>query len=98
MPLAKEDLQSIHDFIAEDSPTIAKRFIKKLISKTEKIKNFPKIGRALPDYKPKDVREIIYGNYRIIYYVRSEAKVDILTIFHSRRNLKDTDLSGLINE
>ncbi|MCC5668610.1 type II toxin-antitoxin system RelE/ParE family toxin [Nostoc sp. CHAB 5784] len=44
-------------------------------------------GRVVPEIAQEDIREIIFGNYRIVYLV-SDDQVNILTVFHSSRQLK----------
>jgi len=45
----------------------------------------------VPEFQIPDLREIIHGNYRIVYEVQKNT-VPILTVFHSKRLLKFTDL------
>jgi toxin ParE1/3/4 len=43
---AKEDLKSIHDFIAADSRFYAEKVIENIISRTEQLIEFPLSGRV----------------------------------------------------
>ena len=83
---AKKDLQNIFAFISKDSKIYAKHQIKKIISATQMIKKHPEIGRIVPELKRHEIREIIEGNYRIIYKIVSKNQIDILTVHHSSRN------------
>jgi plasmid stabilization system protein ParE len=48
----------------------------------------PKIGRKVPEAGYKDkIREIIQGNYRIIYQIANKDLINILTVHHSSRKL-----------
>lgn len=47
----------------------------------------PKIGRIVPEFGDKNVRELIIGFYRIIYRIKSINEIDILTVHHSKRLL-----------
>jgi toxin ParE1/3/4 len=67
--LAIEDLRSIHNYISKDSPFYANRFIEKLLFRVEQLKNYPKSGRKVPEIGDECIRELIEGNYRIIYRV-----------------------------
>jgi toxin ParE1/3/4 len=84
---AKIDLKSIGDFIAINSPNFAKYYVKSIKSKTNLIKDFPQIGRTVPEFDKQNIKEIIFGNYRIIYHKLNEYRIDILTIHHSARIL-----------
>ena len=65
--LAIEDLNEIHNYIARDSKFYADRYIDKLIVRTSQLKKFPKAGRVVPEFEMELVRELIEGNYRIVY-------------------------------
>ncbi len=49
-PFALEDLQSIHDYIAQDSRYYAKRFIDKLVDKVDVLWEHPEAGRIVPEF------------------------------------------------
>jgi addiction module RelE/StbE family toxin len=87
-PFALEDLQSIHDYIALDSPNYAIRYIDKLIDKTEILIDYPETGRIVPEFENEFIRELIEGNYRIIYKITSITEISIIRIHHSARLLK----------
>lgn len=86
--LAIEDLRSIHDFIAKDSKLYADKFIEKLVSRADQLQHYPQSGRVVPEFGKDDIRELIEGNYRIIFKV-SEEHIGIVRVHHSARLLKD---------
>jgi toxin ParE1/3/4 len=45
-------------------------------------------GRIVPEKGEESVRELIEGNYRIIYEVVSDNLIYILTVYHSARDLR----------
>jgi plasmid stabilization system protein ParE len=47
----------------------------------------PEIGRIVPEKNDRKIRELIEGNYRIIYQFESLDKVEILLVHHSSRPL-----------
>lgn len=47
---------------------------------------FPYIGRNVPEFKSKLIREIIYKSYRIIYYINSN-NIYIIKILHHSQNI-----------
>ena len=83
---ALEDLRSIHEYISKDSKIYADRVIDKVISRVDLLEKFPKSGRVVPEFDDETLREIIQGNYRIIYKV-SSLQVSIIRIHHSARLL-----------
>ena len=44
-----KDLNDIHDYIARDSKSYANLFVKKLYNTVQKLKEFPNIGRFVPE-------------------------------------------------
>lgn len=85
-PLAVERAAEIAEYISHDNPTAAKKWIDTVFSKVEQLKSFPESGRIVPEINSKDFRELIYGNYRIIYRVEN-IQVSILTIRHGKQIL-----------
>ena len=85
-PLAVEKATEIAEYISRDNPTAAKKWIDTVFSKVEQLKSFPESGRIVPEINSKDFRELIYGNYRIIYRLE-KMQVSILTIRHGKQIL-----------
>ena len=81
------DLEDIAEFISKDSPKYSKITIEKLLAEAQKIESNPFMGRIVPETGLKNIRELIKGNYRIIYHIDKQ-KAEILTIHHSARDLK----------
>jgi toxin ParE1/3/4 len=81
---AIERLKEIDAYISQDSPTAAEKFIDLLFERGESLKAFPHSGRKVPEYDLEDYRELIEGNYRIVYRVKPHA-IEIETIFESHR-------------
>ncbi|WP_133758620.1 type II toxin-antitoxin system RelE/ParE family toxin [Gelidibacter sediminis] len=46
-------------------------------------------GQTVPEINKQHTRQLIEGHYRIIYKVVSPSRIDILTVHHSSRNLKN---------
>lgn len=86
------DLESIGDYIAENSDENSEKYakltIQRIFEKTSILENYPEAGRIVPEKNEENVRELIEGNYRIIYEIISEDLIYILTVYHSARNLK----------
>lgn len=83
------DIEHIAQFIAKDSIRYAGIQVQRFFSQVEILKAQPKVGRSVPEIGDKQIRELILGNYRIIYKVVSDNIVDILTVHHSRRLLRN---------
>ena len=85
-PLAVDRASEIADYIAQDKPSAAEKWIDTVFSKVEQLKSSPEIGRILPEINDSQFRELIYGNYRIIYRIETK-QISILTIRHGRQIL-----------
>ncbi len=57
-----------------------------VIAAVERLSSFPNLGRKVPEKNDPLIREIILGNFRIVYRVR-DAVVELLTIHHGARLL-----------
>lgn len=84
---AIEDLKSIHDYISKDSKVYASRFVEKIMSRVDQLETNPKSGRIVPEFNIETLRELIEGNYRIIYKIDS-GFVGIVRVHHSARQLR----------
>ena len=90
-PLAVERISEISDYIAQDSPMAAERWVHSIFDRVGQIKDFSKSGRSVPEIKRKDIRELIIANYRIIYRIEPTI-ISILTVRHCRQILPDEDV------
>jgi len=84
---ALDDIGAICLFIARDAPSIAEVYAQKLFDAVDRLEMFPLSGRVVPEFEIEDIREVIFGNYRIIYQIQDEV-VNILTVHHAARLLK----------
>ena len=85
---AKDDLKNIADYISKDSVVYAKRQVINIRKRTEILKTHIHIGKIVPEIEDSNIRELIEGNYRIIYKIISKNRIDILTVHHSAMDLK----------
>ena len=85
-PLAVDRASEIASYIAQDKPSAAEKWIKTVFSKVEQLKSAPEIGRIVPEIGNNQFRELIYGNYRVIYRIEAE-QISILTIRHGKQIL-----------
>ena len=83
---AQDDLQNIYDYIFNDLEHYASMFVNGLIDCAERLIDFPQLGRVVPEYKRKNIREILFETYRIIYLLEKD-KITIVTVIHGKRDL-----------
>jgi addiction module RelE/StbE family toxin len=90
-PQSREDVRALRAFIARDAPKTAAAFVRRLRLSVNRLRTFPRGGQVVPETNDTDIREIIFGTYRIIYHV-SGNQIEILTVYHAARLLDETDL------
>jgi addiction module RelE/StbE family toxin len=81
---AVEDLRSIRLFIERDSPRYGRLVAERLYEATSQIELFPYSGRMVPELNREDLRELIVGDYHVVYRVDGEVAL-LLTIYRSSR-------------
>mgnify|MGYP000131946776 FL=1 len=82
---AMADLTHIGDYIANDNPERAIRFVRELLDRCRRLAEMPKAFPLVPRYEASGVRRYPYGHYLIFYRV-GEDQVDILHILHGAQN------------
>ena len=86
-PQSIEDLRTIYEYIAKDSLKYAKIQTIKLRARTRILQSNPYAGKIVPELEMELIRELVMGNYRIIYKIIDDQTIDIITIHHSARDL-----------
>jgi toxin ParE1/3/4 len=83
-PQAIQDVEAIRAYVARDSARYADLVVERIIAAVGRLENNPRSGRIVPEVGDESVREVIHGNYRIVYRLRHEV-VEIATVFHGAR-------------
>ena len=81
-----EDLRAVRDYIARDSDYYAADLVEQVVLSVERLLQFPKLGRVVPEAQNENIRELIKQNYRSIYRIVGEP-IEILTMVHGSRDL-----------
>ncbi len=89
-PLAQIDLETIGDYIAEDSPANALRFVEGLRTQCEKISRAPSGYVARPEFAD-GLRSCAYGRYIIFFRLTTDG-VRIVRILHSAMDVYSINL------
>lgn len=96
--IAKSDLKTIVEDIAEESPQSALQVLVKIQSQGNKLKLNPERGRYVPELKDFNVfvyRELILKPWRLIYRFDA-SNVYILACLDSRRDLENLLIERLV--
>jgi addiction module RelE/StbE family toxin len=86
---ALENLIAIGSYIEKDSYLYAQRIVESLFNSVDVLEQNPFMGRIVPEFNKQNIRELILGNYRIVYKLVGETVIDIITVHHSARLLID---------
>lgn len=89
-PFSIERLTENAKYIENDSPKNAIAFIDNIFNEIERIKSFPDLGRYIPELENRNIGEIIYDSFRIIYRI-DDNRIIILTIRHTKQHLWENE-------
>ena len=85
-PSAQSDLADIVRYIAQHNSDAAARLGFELITRAKSVADFPEIGRMVPEFRDRDLREIICRSYRIIYRLKRDSQqIQIIRFWHGAR-------------
>ncbi len=85
-PFAVERVTEIATYIAQDNSTAARRWVENLFAKVRLLETSPHSGRVVPESRREDIRELLYGNYRVIYHLEG-SRLAVLTVRHGKQLL-----------
>jgi len=83
---ALTDLDEIAKFIAREAPAFGRLFARRVFDATRRLSDFPRSGRVIAELGREDVREILVGNYRVIYHILPD-EVEVVAVIHGARLL-----------
>jgi addiction module RelE/StbE family toxin len=83
-PQALRDLEGIRDYVAADSPRYAALVIERIVHSVERLQDFPRSGRIVPERSDPNVREVIVRPYRVVYRLRGD-QAEVVTVFRASR-------------
>ncbi len=88
--MALEKLEATAKYIALDKPSAADKWVNDIFDRTDLLASQPEIGREVPELLGSNYREVVFGNYRIIYKIGNE--VNILTVRNSRQLINSDNI------
>ena len=84
---AQLDLEEIKKWYADQQvPEVGDRLIAEVISRIETLAAHPDVGRVVPEFGQKFLRELIHPPFRIVYR-RDPGRVRIVRVWRSERIL-----------
>jgi toxin ParE1/3/4 len=87
---AENRVYDVAAYIALDSIIEAEKWIDKIFEYVQRLEIFPESGRYVPELaNRKDLRELVFGNYRIIY--RVEEKITYILAIRNYKQILPID-------
>lgn len=74
------------DYIALDHKPTAIKWAENIFEHCEQLKKQPASGRVVPEFNRPETRELIHGNYRLVYELKTN-RIEMLTIWHNSQIL-----------
>jgi toxin ParE1/3/4 len=65
-PRALADVEAIASYIASDSPFYAGSVVRRILTLTRTLDQFPLAGRKVPEFDDENLRELLAYSYRIM--------------------------------
>lgn len=91
---AVQDLEDIRAWYeSELVPEVGRRLVADIVKRVEALRDNPDMGRMVPEFDQKYLRELIHPPFRIVYK-REDKKVRIVRVWRSERLLKLSGGSG----
>jgi len=87
-PEAAEDLELIAEYIARDSEFYARAVVTEVLSVSRTIREFPLIGRIVPEIGDEHIRERFIYSYRLVYRIETE-RILVVAVIHGKRLLEN---------
>ena len=94
-PLAVDQVRDIASYIALDKPSAAVQWAEKIFNSVEMLHDNPESGRIVPEVKRKEIRELVQGNYRVIYKIKIKDKEILILVVQSyRKKLRENEIKA----
>jgi toxin ParE1/3/4 len=87
-PQSLRDLDAVHEYIARDSERYAGLTIARIFSAVERLTQFPRSGRIVPELDVPKIREVIVGRFRVVYRVQDEL-IEVATVFRAAKEFPE---------
>ena len=84
---AVDDLESTAAYISRDSAAYAASFVRRVLSAATAVVHMPESGGIVPEYNNPDLREVLVGNYRLVYSLGT-GEVRIVALIHGARQIE----------
>jgi addiction module RelE/StbE family toxin len=84
-------LDGIQDYLHREAPFYAEHVVGQIFESVDRLEAHPLSGRKVPEAERDDIREVLCKGYRVIYWVVTDDRLDILGVIHGSRDLMNAD-------
>jgi len=95
---AEDDLIEIIEYFQSMNPGYAEKLVSIIDNRVNELKKYPERGRVVPELEEQNIceyREVIEGNYRIIYAIQDNTVI-VHTIIDGRRDFEELIINKLM--
>jgi toxin ParE1/3/4 len=82
---AVEQVEQIGSCIAKDSSFQARRVVQLIIRETRRLREYPRVGKMIPEVQQDRYRELRVFSYRILYKILDENRIAVVGVVHGKR-------------
>jgi plasmid stabilization system protein ParE len=93
-PRALRNFESILAHIRSDSPSAARRFGQQVLARVRQIETAPYMGGYVLEDETRTYREVLFGNYRVIYRCEPDGTVAYIVAVRHAAQLLDPGMLG----
>ncbi|MYD99326.1 MAG: type II toxin-antitoxin system RelE/ParE family toxin [Gammaproteobacteria bacterium] len=84
---AVADLEAIKEWYADQGvPDVGGRILGGVFERVERLREYPNMGRVVPEFGESFLRELLYPPFRIVYH-RSSKLIRVVRVWRSERLL-----------
>ena len=81
------DLEAIKEWYTDQGvPEVGDRILGGVFERVERLREYPDLGRVVPEFGESFLRELIYAPFRIVYH-RSGKQIRVIRVWRSERVL-----------
>lgn len=85
---AVDDLRSILAYYQEQGvEVVGKRLVRRVLQRVESLVEFPRLGRMVPEFECRELRELIVRPFRVVYFLFGE-DITVVRVWRSERLLQ----------
>jgi len=84
--VAFRQFRGIVDYVTAFSPNAGRTLADRITQALDNLETFPRLGRIVPDYQDEAIRELIVGDYRVVYRIVGD-EVRVIAVVHGSRDL-----------